>query len=336
MTSRFSLVVQSFGREYEYRRAVLTILSFYAYTENSNHPVLIYTDNPGWFEPWLGGLPVHYEQLTPERIRHMRGSIDFLHRMKIAEIEHAMTSTGRDILYADSDTFFMANPEGLMAQLDERTAFMHLHEYRFAEADLDWRGEYGKTMTAFIGLLQHGHFLTADGDPFPVSLEDSSWNAGVMFLHHSQARLLADVYTLTDQFFPTTRNHASEQYAFSLVLQRHVQLRPCEQVIYHYWYHAKKRIADEFLARELSPAFLRLPLQDRLSRVRQWVKALPGLFDRHPIMIRDHAIQAFNEGRTWKGYQWSARLLFKSPRLFFPFLRDIAYFTLKANRIRHA
>ena len=324
-----SLVIQSFGRENEYRRALLTIFSFFAQLEQREYQVVLYTDNPGWFEPWLDGLPVVYEYLSPERIRQMRGSIDFLHRMKIAEIEHALSATGNNILYADSDTFFTASPEGLLANLNEKTAFMHLHEYRFSEVDHAWPGAYGQTMMAFIRLFKTGAFQTASGAPFPVSLEDSSWNAGVIFLHASQTRLLPDVYALTDQFFPATQNHAAEQYAFSLVLQRHTRLQPCESVIYHYWYRAKKQVCDDFLGRHLTPAFRRLSLAEKLALVRQWVRLLPDLFNRHPLILRDHAIQAFNEGRQWKGYWWSLRLLLKSLRLFFPFIRDIVHFTLK-------
>lgn len=336
MREPFSLVIQSFGHEYEYRRAVLTILSFYSFTSRMTYPVRLYTDNPGWFAPWLDGLPIQFEYLSPERIQEMRGSIDFLHRMKIAEIEHAMAPTGNNILYADSDTFFTASPEVLLAELDENTAFMHLQEYHFSDVDIDWRGEYGQTMKKFISLLKSYQFYTASGDPFPISLQDSSWNAGVMMLHHSHARLLPDVYALTDQIFSPTLNHASEQYAFSLVLQRSTKLKPCDSAVYHYWYRVKKQICDEFLSRNLSSSFKRLSLEDKLKRVREWVAYLPTLFERHPLMIRDHAIQAFNEGVKWTGYRWSARLLFKSPRLFFSFVRDIAYFTCKSGSVQNA
>src|SRR5689334_14514320 len=110
-----NLVLQSFGRENEYKRAILTIWSYFA-CSTAPLPasrVLLFTDNPGYFTAWFGGLPVSYVHLTPEKIKQMRGSIDFLHRMKIALIEESFQTLEGNILYADSDTFFTADPEPL-------------------------------------------------------------------------------------------------------------------------------------------------------------------------------------------------------------------------------
>src|SRR5688500_15091363 len=106
-----SLVIQSFGRENEYKRAILTVLSFYA---NCSLPdeqtrLMLFTDRPEYFSSYLSGLPVDFILLTPEKIKEMRGNIDFLHRMKIAVIEEAFDKTGGNIIYADSDTFFVAD-----------------------------------------------------------------------------------------------------------------------------------------------------------------------------------------------------------------------------------
>ena len=99
-----ALVIQSFGNETEYRRAVLTVLSYYAFHRKQAQNTILYTDNPAYFSSLLQGLPVRFELLTPERIREMRGEIDFLHRMKIAMIEHAFEVSGEDILYTDLET----------------------------------------------------------------------------------------------------------------------------------------------------------------------------------------------------------------------------------------
>src|SRR5687768_10678009 len=111
-----NLVIQSFGRENEYRRAILTILSFYAYSsiEMDKTSVLLYTDKPEYFYGYLDGLPVNYILLTPEKIKKMRGDIDFLHRIKIAVIEEALILSDGAILYADSDSFFTGDPKPLI------------------------------------------------------------------------------------------------------------------------------------------------------------------------------------------------------------------------------
>ncbi len=73
-----ALVIQSFGRENEYRRAAFVVLSYYAHAgEDNNERTLLFTDNPEYFEPYLKGLPVEYVLLTPEKIRTMRGRLIF-------------------------------------------------------------------------------------------------------------------------------------------------------------------------------------------------------------------------------------------------------------------
>jgi hypothetical protein len=321
------LVLQSYGREYEYRRALLAILSYFVNGDPSSTHVVLFTDDVAWFERHLGGLPVHYEFLDEHRIRTMRGDIDFVHRMKIAMIDFVTQDGDADILYADSDTFFTASPASLTTQVDEQMVFMHLHEYRFGEIDYPMSGSYGETMNRVVQLLQDGTLLDGTGARFPVSLDDSSWNAGVMMLHRTTAHRLRDVYALTDQIYRASQHHASEQYAFSLVFQRALNIRPCDSVIYHYWYGIKKQICDAYLSCHISEAWTRKTTKEKLEDVKVWIAELPNLFENHPLMTRDRAIQAFHNRRFADGYAWSARLLWSAPRLFLPFVRDIAYFT---------
>jgi hypothetical protein len=321
------LVLQSFGRENEYKRAILTILSYFAYvpTPYSNSKALLFTDNPNYFGPYLSDLPVEYVLLTPEKIRTMRGEIDFLHRMKIAMIEEAFERSEGPLLYADSDTFFLSDPSSLMRSLSPEKSYMHLREYSF---------DYLKTLKMpaaatfheFVELIETTTFRLADGSAFNVTADMFSWNAGVMLFHPSHRRFIPDVYALTEQFYPATRNHASEQYAFSLVLQTHTDLQACEPVIYHYWYRIKKQIADVFLDKQLS-ALKELDLERKLGIVRGWTKQIPLLFEEHEIALRDNAVQAFNENRFSEGYRWTFRALTKSPISDKVFVKDVLYHT---------
>jgi hypothetical protein len=322
-----TIAIQSFGRESEYRRAALTILSFYAHTSVpvADTLVVLFTDRPQWFESCLDSLPVRYILLTPEKIKSMRGEIDFLHRMKIALIEEAFTFCEESLLYADSDTFFTADPTPLVQQLGYSKAFMHLWEYRF-ESMSDLPLPAGSTFRDFLKLIETKTFRLADGTPVTIRPEQVSWNAGVMFFHHSQARFIPDVYALTDQFYPPTSNHASEQYAFSVILQEQVELQPCDSVIYHYWYRVKKQITDLFLATEITEQWKKQPLSEKVREVRRWTEMLPGYFEKHLLLVQDHAIQAFNEGRYAAGYKFAAAALLKSP-LDRKFIREIFYHT---------
>jgi len=322
-----NLVIQSFGREHEYRRAVLTILSFYAHVSKPlpETRVILFTDRPDYLEPFLTGLPVHYRLLTSDKIRAMRGEIDFLHRMKIAVIEESFSIAGGNLLYVDSDTFFIADPAPKMALLSDQASFMHLREYSFdtlREAVLP----AGESFLAVYSLITNQSFRLADGSPVSITPAQYSWNAGVMFLHHSVAGLVSDVYALTDQLYPATQNHASEQYAFSVILQNRMTLNACDDVVYHYWYRIKKHIIDAFLIKRLTLSWSVLPLNTKLEEVRRWTSSFPRYLDEHVFTLRDDAVQYFNTDEFGKGFRAALRAFFKDP-FSVTFIKDVLYHT---------
>jgi hypothetical protein len=328
-------VIQSFGRENEYKRAILTVLSFYAHCSlpKEQTRVLFFTDQPEYFSNYLQGLPVEYVLLTPEKIKQMRGEIDFLHRMKIAVIEEAFNKAEGNILYADSDTFFINDPAFMLDQLTPAKSFMHLLEYPF-ESLRDFPLPTGKTARAFVHLIENKVFYGADGREIKLSTQDISWNAGVMMFHSSHARFIPDVYALTDQFYPETSNHASEQFAFSIMLQKNTTINACDNVIYHYWYRTKKNIVDLLLEQKFNSQWAALLLQKKIEDVKNWSIKLPSVFKNHILTVQDNAIQAFNENKFREAYLWSIKAFLKKPFLDKSFLKDVAYHTkrlLKKN-----
>lgn len=321
-----TLTIQSFGRENEYRRAVLTIWSYYAHTglDWKQTKVCLFTDRPEWFHQYLQGLPVEYVLLTPEKIKTMRGKIDFLHRMKIALIEETFSRTEGNILYADSDTFFTSDPTLLEQELSPEQSFMHLREYPFSDMK-DMPLPMGETFQAFYRLITSRTLKGATGQPVKISPESASWNAGVMFFHPSHVRLIPDVYALTDQFYPETQNHASEQYAFSVLLQNNTALHPCDSVIYHYWYRVKKQIADELLQSVFTEQWSLMPVEQKQMAVKEMTRTLPAYFESHMLAAKDDAIQAFNANQFSKGYRSAFRALRIGALRDTTFIKDILY-----------
>lgn len=317
-----TLVLQSFGRENEYKRAVFAILSFYAHMtlEINETKVILFTDNPSYFEQSLSELPVQYILLTPEKIKWMRGEIDFLHRMKIALIEEAFTASKGILLYVDSDTFFIKDPVELFLNVSESAAYMHLLEYPFVREVEDETSTYQE----FYELINNEEFELAEGRKLRVTSQHCSWNAGVMVFHPLHSKFINDVYSLTNQFYPSSGSHASEQYAFSIVLQEHLQLKSCDHIVYHYWYRVKKQIIDLFLNKHLFKIY-RKPLNEKLKIVKQWSSDLPNYFETHQLMTKDHAIQAFNKNNFAAGYKWASKALLQKPFFDMCFLKDILY-----------
>lgn len=319
------LVVQSFGKEYEFRRAIFAILSYYAASPSFEwKTTYVFTDTPDYFQKYLTDLPVEYIELTPEKIRQMRGEIDFLHRMKIALIEESFVRSNSAIFYLDSDTFFVSDPGSVFKAVESGGVFMHLPEYEFATL-AKMKMPAAKPFHAFLEFIRGKTFRLRSGSVI-VHEHEYSWNAGVMGLPLKVHAMLTDVYALTEQFYPATENHASEQYAFSIVLQKSFALQRCDDVVYHYWYRVKKQIMDQTLGTLLSPAFADCPLSERLKLIAEAVKDMPALLETHVLTLRDNSIQSFHENKFSKGYEYAFRALVKDVSAF-GFLRDVLYHT---------
>lgn len=314
-----TLVVQSFGKESEYRRALFCMLSYWAHC--GLRQCMLFTDNPAYFKSQLPTFDLDIVLLTPEKIKTMRGAIDFLHRMKIALLEEAFQKTNGPLLYVDSDTFFVANPLPLAKRLSPQTAFMHKFEYNFNYLK-SMPLPAGEPFQAFYQLITQKIFIGHDKQQIQVTPQMASWNAGVMFFHPSHRTFIPDVYTLTDQFYPATNNHASEQYAFSIMLQTKTQLEACDSVIYHYWYRVEKTIMDAMLNNFFQTAHQDL---DQLrTDVLTLTHSLPALIQNHILTLRDNAIQAFHTNDFRKGFGFAMRAILKNPWNK-KFLLDVGY-----------
>lgn len=326
------LVLQSFGKKNEYNRAILTVLSYYAHTSLpvDQTKIILFTDNPRYFDPYLHGLPITFVLLTPEKIKRMRGEIDFLHRIKIAVIEEAFSISDGVMLYADSDTFFVADPAALSWLVSPDTAFMHLLEYPFEEEVEDKTETYRN----FYKLIKQNSFTLSNGKQIEIDSSHCSWNAGVMFLHPTHAGLIPDVYALTNQFYLGSGSHASEQYAFSVVMQENAELSACDSVIYHYWYRVKKQIVDQLLLEVITKNWGVLALSKKIADIKKLTEILPSYFEEHLLMKQDYAIQAFNSDRMIEGYKWTFRSIVKDPMKNGRLMKDAFYHTLRCMKLR--
>lgn len=319
------LVTQSFGRESEYRRAIFAVLSFWAWYSGPAEEVqtIVFTDNPDYFKRYITQVNVRYVALTPDKIKAMRGNIDFLHRMKIALIEESFSLyPGADMLYVDSDTFFTTDALPWIKEFKPGRSFMHLFEYKF-ETCRDMPLPAGETFRAYLNLIENTGFTISTGVT-RFAADTESWNAGVMGLPAQVAQWLPDVYALTEQSYPQTQNHASEQYAFSLILQTRTELLPCDEYVYHYWYRVKKQITDILLDKQLGDAFVKLSWAEKMSAIKRMTREFPVAYESHELMLRDNAIQAFTSDQFASGYKHAFRALSKSP--FNPqFIKDVLY-----------
>lgn len=307
-------VILAYGREIEHRRAIFAILSFWAWYGGPKHELrtVVFTDKPALFEAPLAGLPVDYEVLGPERLLELRGPQQNVHRVKVAIIGQVFGQhPGARVLFTDSDTFFVAEAQEMLARVRPGTSLMHEREYRLADAvgihAAFNQAKYPRRLLDFIkdrtfalGATRHRFH---DGQ--------FSWNSGVLGLPPDLGALMPDIMALTDALYEGTGWFTSEQLAFSLALQCKTQVESSSEYVLHYWGERQKKLMDSNLLTLFDNAFNAHAVPDRLVQVRRlatrWCRAVE--LDRD----REGALYAFAQGNTLAGVKCALKAFVAAP-----------------------
>jgi hypothetical protein len=332
------LLLLAYGREIEYRRALFAVLSCCAWQLQPGLTATICTDQPEYFRPYLAGLAIEYKLATPEYLHTARGPQHYVHRVKARFIAEAFAEHPTDeLLFIDSDTFFIASPARLLQDLASGLPFLHQHEYKLAEAVAIYtefnQAKYPKKL---LSLLASRTFQLG-GVPVQFHPEQSSWNSGVVGLPQALAPLLPDILALTDELYAGTGWFTCEQLAFSLAMQATAQasapLQACDQYVHHYWGKHQKKLMDTHLAKFITPALAALPLTERLHSVRQQV---PYYLQQLKLnKAQEDALYALRRGRFKAGLKCAAKAWFAQP-LDSAFTRELLHVLRRQSQVRHA
>jgi hypothetical protein len=302
------------GRETEHRRAVFAILSFWAWYGGRRTDVrtVIFTDKPELFETPLAGLPIDYVLLTPERLAAMSGPEHFVHRVKVAIIGEVLREhPGDNVLFCDSDTFFVAESDQFLLRLQPGTSLLHQREYRLADAvGIYARFNQAKYPRKLLEMLAQQTFKVGNTrQRFRQTL--FSWNSGVLGLTTEVAALMPDILALTDALYAGSQWIMCEQLAFSLALQATTRILPSEQYVFHYWGRRQKELMDGQLAGLLTPHFSEQELSGRLVQARRlsikWLRTVE--LDKN----REGALHAFANGELMAGVKCAMKALIAAP-----------------------
>ncbi len=330
------LVVLSYGRESEYRRAIFAVLSFWARYKGPTAEVqtVIFTDQPAFFEPYLAGLPVRYELLTKAGLAAMQQPNQYVHRVKAVILGQLFEASPTDaLLFFDSDTFFMASPDALVQQLAAGTTFMHKREYTLAEAVSVYAAfNQAKFPKKLLELLASRTFWVGGAEQ-QYGPDNYSWNSGVLGLPPHIGSLLPDTLQLLDDLYANTSWFTSEQIAFSLALPTRAQVLPSDQYVFHYWGQRQKVLMDELLQALINEAFSNMNLGQRLERTRQQVPRWQRYIELD--RLREGALYAFNQGQTAAGLKYALKAWVAAP-LNGAFAKDVWQVLRRKARLRNA
>jgi hypothetical protein len=322
-----NLVVLSYGRENEYRRAILAVLSYYSWLSTSAEAgrTVIFTDNAAYFHPYLEGLTVDYISLTRERVQELNNVTGYPYRVKVSAVQEAFEAyPDANVLFIDSDTFVMADPAPLLARISPQVRVMHLREFVLEQRRAEDAG--GR----LLQLLESQSFQTSHGEE-RFNASQSCWNSGVLGLDPTVAAYISDVFQLTDKFYLGSGWHISEQIAFSLLLQTRSEIIASDDVVFHYWPGHEKAAVDALILGMLTAQFVALPLAEKLRSIRTLTAQLPTRITEYlqanpHVKLRLDALYAFSQRRFAEGYGFAGRYLLKKPTDT-KFMRDMLYYT---------
>ncbi|MBC7485195.1 MAG: hypothetical protein H7282_00360 [Cytophagaceae bacterium] len=228
--NRKYIVYQAYGSEDILNEALYSMLSFYKvhgldYKEIS---IVVYTDKPSHFESVLGKERVLCKALDASLVKQWRGSIDFVHRVKIETLLHfTFTLQDDQVLYLDSDIVFVSPVQELFERIRQGLFVMHEFEGKLNDSKFSLILKMGKFVKT------HQQQLHAKG--FDVPVDTGVWNAGVIGFNSSRQYILNKVLCFTDGFYPLYPKHIAEQFGFSLYLSKEGTVFDSSKFFFHYW-----------------------------------------------------------------------------------------------------
>ncbi|RZK44430.1 MAG: hypothetical protein EOO61_03805 [Hymenobacter sp.] len=266
--------------------SILSYLLLKKQTGTVSATILVYTDEAKYFQQILGEVSgVKYIEITAAQLRVWRGDIDFVHRIKVELLRHALTRFGGNILYLDSDTYFLKDDTSLFQAIQSGQHFMHVQEGVLSQTKVLLH----QNLYRFLRM----HFAPEWAD---VSSSTAMYNAGAIGLNEQNIYLVDKVLHLTDTLYKQSPSHVVEQFAFSYCLQQAELVNEAIPYILHYWHMKDARmVLDTFFTQKAG-----LPLEELLRE-----------FAKVPMLAAAQTKFAWEARSRWQrgiyrffGYSW--------------------------------
>lgn len=223
------IVFLCYGNERVFHECAFALLSLpriYNQGLPDNIQVWIYTDKPEWFRSFKGcPLPLNYKETSLDEIKQWRGTIDFVHRVKIEMLKDFTANKNGNVLYCDTDVVFTYPPDEVFIAIEAGKRYMHIMEGKISDE--------GNTIFKKLNAhLKADATLKLNGKPM---YELPMWNAGVLGFNTKDKGLLNSVLAFTDREYPKFSKHVVEQFAFSVYFSQRDNIKTAAPYVVHYW-----------------------------------------------------------------------------------------------------
>lgn len=182
----------------------------------------IYTDQPHLFRRY----GIDRDLIPLSALRDENAVTAYLHRSKMAAVNHAATVYEGDLFYLDADTYLMSSPAPHLNALSPQSSIMHKAEYVVDETTRPHLYQAIKSPERRAEAIR-----LAAGAP-----EIVMWNAGTLGIAEANKHLIPEVLDVADELYGVYRYHLAEQLAWALVFSRVGSVIAADDLIYHYWF----------------------------------------------------------------------------------------------------
>lgn len=227
------LLYHAYGLRYLYNQVSFSLLTLYHHLNGKfdGIKIVIYTDKPEIFDKYKAEFPLKTELLTQETLLNLKGEMDFVHRVKICILKDCFEKYNSDILYLDSDTYFVGSPLALLNGIKPGRSIMNSDDYDLEHADELFENKDWLMIRKAIRNFDY----TIDGEIKKIPLSTRMWNAGVIGLSIDDSHLLSNILNFADQIYRNKKVFTAEQFSFSYFLQHHTKMIDSGDIIFHYW-----------------------------------------------------------------------------------------------------
>lgn len=216
------LIYQAYGKAEIFHEAIYSIHSLLKRPSSLNFQIIVVTDNSKFFKQYLNNNIIYHE-VTNDQIKQWRGSIDFVHRVKIEVLQMLSKQYSGSFLYVDTDIYFLNEIASLFDLIDEGKTIMCFKENAINK---------GKNVL----YRRLNHFIQSKKNDSVITSDTIMYNAGVLGFNSNFFPLLDSVKSLTDQVYLKHPTFIIEQLAFSYYLQQHGNVIETEgKWVFHYW-----------------------------------------------------------------------------------------------------
>lgn len=220
-----SLLYLAYGLSDICSEALYSILSYGKVAPESAAQILIYTDRPEQFRRILGEQAnVQYPIITPAQWQAWHGSRVYL--LKIAVLEHAAAHYPGNLLFVDTDTIWVRDPDAIFQAISRGQRFMHVCEGTLA---------HGNYLSRKIYRRLRGQQWQVGSLTFTIDEHTQLYNSGVIGFPSPAVTALPEVRELAEALYTAYNKHLMEQLAFGMRFQADGSIAEAAPYVVHYW-----------------------------------------------------------------------------------------------------